>query len=491
MSRWVLLLALVSLSASAERRALLVSNSHGRSDQAPLRYPARDAARLEAVLTELGDFTAPSSVREGSRDDVLGALASLRAAQPFELFVFYFSGHGDAGGLVLGESYLPSLELMEAVARVPAQTRLVVLDACQSGGALRRKGVVLGPPVDVRVEQSQSEGSVLIASSSAEAASFESEALEGAIFTSQLVSGLRGDADDDDDGQVTLSEVYRYASVRTLEATMLAPVGPQRPSFRWDLSGRAEPVLTRKGAAARLTVRSRSGGDYFVFDGLERQLVAELSLRAGQRGRVLLRPGLYVVRERGEREVRTARVGLGAGDDRELNEAKMEPAPLVHLARKGGLGQLSVTAMGGPAATQVGQLFGLQLRLGVELQRSWALWGLELAYFTGSIDASELTFTQRALGVQAVFLPGLEAGRVALRLGPSLGLFGAEQQQTARSSAWGMLGKASLRARVEVQVAQVLWLMLGLEAGGYLGRLDGRVHLALTADAALGVRLEF
>jgi len=432
------LLCVLSTSAIAatERKALLVSNSTGRVDQPTLRFVGADANRVGTVLTELGGFDGQQpSLHDASRAEVLAALASLSHQQPLELFVFYYSGHGDAGGLWLGESYLPTEEMMAAIRRVPAELRLVVLDACQSGGAVVRKGVALAPPVDVRIDQLASEGEVLIASSSAEEASFESHTLQGAVFTIQFVSGLRGAADEDDDGRITLSEAYRYASVRTLQATLFSSTGPQRPAFKWEIRGRSEPVLTHSKGAARLTLRSATGGSYFVFDSLERQLFAELELNAGQSVRMLLKAGGYVVRGRGDRDVRTARIELSASDDRVLDDTKMERAPLVHLARKGAFGQLSATLSGGAAAVSLGQMPMVVMQVGVELQRSWLLWSLEVSFLNGAVEREGLTVTQTGGGLTAALLPGLTVSRVTFRAGPTLGVLVLQQRVTSQPAA--------------------------------------------------------
>ena len=68
----------------------------------------------------------------------------------------------------------------------------------------------------------------VLASSTASELSQESEALRASYFTHHLLSGLRGAADADRDGRVTLSEAYRYAYNRTLVAT--AATAPAAPS---------------------------------------------------------------------------------------------------------------------------------------------------------------------------------------------------------------------------------------------------------------------
>lgn len=491
MSSWALLVALLAVPAAGQspRKALMVSSRLGRPDQPALRYPGADADRVSAVLTELGEFEEPLHVRDGARSDVLDALKALRASAPFELFVFYYSGHGDTGGLWLGDSYLATDEMLAAIREVPAALRIVILDSCQSGGATRHKGVTLAPPVEVRIDQRPTEGNVLIASSSAEEASFESETAEGAIFTLQWVSGLRGAADEDDDGHVTLSEAYRYASVRTLGATLLAAAGPQRPTFHWDLTGHSEPVLTRASTASRLTVQADEGGSFFVFDAADRHLLAELGLGARQSGRLSLKPGEYVVRARGGRELRTARIHLVADDDRVLDQRNMPSAPVLRLAKKGTLGEFAITAAVGPTLLSLADMTTIETQLGLEFLRGWVLVALTANYLSGSNERFDLSVTQRGGGGTLALLPGLTVGRVALRAGPFLGALAVEQHVTARPATVGVLLRGGVRVRVEVDLISSLALTLTGDASGLVGPEGERWAFEYALGATLGLRL--
>ena len=73
---------------------------------------------------------------------------------------------------------------------------------------------------------SEQTGQVLITASSASEDAQESDAIQGSFFTHFLTSGLRGAADRDNDGKVTLGEAYEFAYAHTVSNT----VGTHAPS---------------------------------------------------------------------------------------------------------------------------------------------------------------------------------------------------------------------------------------------------------------------
>ncbi len=62
-------------------------------------------------------------------------------------------------------------------------------------------------------------GKIILTASGANEVSEEDEKLEHGVFTYYLLEGLRGKADIDGDGLVTVDEAYRYVSKRVPDAT--------------------------------------------------------------------------------------------------------------------------------------------------------------------------------------------------------------------------------------------------------------------------------
>ncbi len=150
-------------------------------------------------------------------------------------------------------------------------------------------------------------GRLIVTSSGADEASYESGLLRGSPFAHALVSGLRGAADADGDGRVTLAELYSYVYGRTLSSTLAAPAGPQHPAVRWDLVGAGEVVLAVRGAE-RVPLGRTAGpaGPCYVTDGEDRAVLGEIEPGAT----LLLRPGSYRVKCRSPTGLQVAALDL-------------------------------------------------------------------------------------------------------------------------------------------------------------------------------------
>ncbi len=120
-------------------RALLVGNTYPEGN--PLQGPDNDIAAMGAVLrtmtgTPYQITTAPNLTASG----IQGAIASAFAgAQPGDVSLFYFSGHGSSEGSLIGtnSTYLSVYSLRTALQQVPG-TKIVLLDCCYSGRAIAR-----------------------------------------------------------------------------------------------------------------------------------------------------------------------------------------------------------------------------------------------------------------------------------------------------------------------------------------------------------------
>ena len=309
------LLALVCLltgsavqAADPARYALLIGANHGNLREPTLRFAHADAHRLADVLTTMGDFLPDNVVTldDPSADRVRDALARLSARMRTEtshlddalLFVFY-SGHADANALHLGQDNLPWNELRNSIVGSSAAVRLLVVDACRSGEVTRVKGVDVSAPFSVPESSRTVEGFALLSSAAAGESAQEAESVGGSFFSHHFVSGLRGAADTDHDGNVSLAEVYRYASDRTQASTAQTVVGVQHPTYAYGLKGHGDLLLTHIGTSRGLgTVHLPGAGQYFLWrDGRSGPLMAEADVDA--RGGVLRVPtGDYFVQQR-------------------------------------------------------------------------------------------------------------------------------------------------------------------------------------------------
>ncbi|MCP3142408.1 caspase family protein [Pyxidicoccus xibeiensis] len=344
---WLCFGASAANAAPEELRvAVVVGSDDGLRGEAPLDYAEADARRFHQLLLHAGSVAPEHAflVTEGGADGVRLALARARELlararrQGPGALVFYVSAHADAESLHLAGTRLPLAELRRLLADMPATLRLALVDACRTPAVARAKG---GTPstaeVPVRLEApSEVEGTVwLMASSEGEPAQ-EWASLRGALFTHHVLAGLRGLADADDDGAVTLAELYTHAWRHTLASSALSGAGAQHPSFDIRLSGWGEWVLARPaGMGASLVLGEDVEGHLWVADH-QQELVAELHKARGSSTRLAVRPGRYrVVRPEGT-FAEAVDVQLGWRAERVLTRSDFLRVPLQRARWRGG-----------------------------------------------------------------------------------------------------------------------------------------------------------
>lgn len=301
--------ASTSAQAATQKFALLVAAHEGGEGLQPLRYAGRDATRFADVLVDVGGFARADiiSVVDGDADTVRELFDELehrvdeaKGRGDEVVIVTYYSGHAQDGELRLGKTRFAMQTWKRRLEGSSADVRLAFIDSCGAGAITREKGAALAAPFVVKVDEDLSaKGQVIIASSSANEVSQESDDIQGSFFTHYLASGLRGDADRDQDGRVTLDEAYAYAYGRTVAATATTRAGAQHPTYDFDLKGAGDVVLTQTGDAfVVVEFNDALEGRYFVVD-LDRQLfVAEIDKQKGGASKIALPKGQYAIKKR-------------------------------------------------------------------------------------------------------------------------------------------------------------------------------------------------
>jgi hypothetical protein len=208
--------------------------------------------------------------------------------------VFYYSGHSDEQGLLLGGERLSYAELRALLAELPVDVRIAILDSCASGAITRLKGGVRRPPFLFDVS-TQVRGHAFLTSASADEAAQESDRVGGSFFTHYLVTGLRGAADASGDRRVTLAEAYRFAFDETLARTGQTQAGAQHPTYDIQLAGTGDLVITDlRSTSSELAFDSDVEGRLFVRDHTG-ALTAELYKARGRAVTLALPSGLYTI----------------------------------------------------------------------------------------------------------------------------------------------------------------------------------------------------
>ncbi len=296
-----------AMDGGVRRFAVVIGANDGGPDRIALRYAHRDADAIADVLTEIGGVLDDDLLWlvEPDVTTVYTALADLTAhldeSPGRNEVIFYYSGHSDENGLLLGGEPLPYTELRAALDAMSVDVRIAILDSCASGGLLRQKGGQVVPPFLVD-ESSRAAGFAYIASSTADESAQEADRLEGSFFTHSLTAGLRGAADTTGDSRVTFNEAYQYAFHETLARTERTQNGPQHAAYENQLSGTGDLVLTDLNQATTTVHFSGDVNGTVSVRDAEGRLIAEvrvadqpvdLALAAGEFEVTVVREGAW------------------------------------------------------------------------------------------------------------------------------------------------------------------------------------------------------
>jgi hypothetical protein len=497
--------------AAVERFAVLVGNNAGDPDEGQLRFAEADAAKLRDVLVDLGDF-APENVAliQGDRADavrraVITVNDRIRSLAPGveAVLLVYYSGHADARSLHLGGSRLAVDELEKLVRGSAAGVRLLLVDACRSGSLTRVKGARRGSGFALALDEKLvSQGAIFLTSSAAGEDAQESDELGGSFFTHYLVSGLLGAADASGDQQVSLDEAYRHAYENTLRASSRTLAGLQHPTFRLELAGRGDVVLTRLAGQAgrRGWLRFPAGRAYLIFARDETgPVVAEVGARDLRR-RLSLRPGRYFVRGRGREHLLEGSVTVDIGGDREVDDGALRRIEYARLVRKGlgvvervhgpALALRARSALANSTRACAGPVLGYRVETeerDLAIRAGWCRSG----YRNDAVDA-------RLDEADAEIVIGKVWDLPMLSLGPFVsvggGLFRQEfSSQRAAPPRWSAMGHLGAGVSLAVDLPAGLHASVELSADSYVFRLREErdrvgASFALRALAGLGWR---
>lgn len=310
----MLLVAVMERSANAKtpssspvlrRYALVIgSNTGGGAKREKLRYAGQDATKVADVLRQLGgvDTTDLSLLSEpdiAALDRSIDTLSSRirderKKGQRVELVVYY-SGHADETGILLGGSRYDYGKLRQRIRAMPADVHIAIVDSCASGSFTRIKGGTKKPPF-LQDTSNQVAGFAFLSSSSADEDAQESDRIGASFFTYFFVAALRGAADRNRDGKITLTEAYQFSYEHTLGRTQNTTHGPQHPAYDMHLSGTGDVVITDlRSTDTALVLPSALKGRVTVVDKTGRVAI-ELTKDAGEPLSLALPTETYTIR---------------------------------------------------------------------------------------------------------------------------------------------------------------------------------------------------
>jgi hypothetical protein len=490
------------------RLAVVAGNNRGLDNEQRLDFAEQDARRVYAVFTQLAGVEPANAalVLGGGPEELVRAVGvmvgqarALSGAGPVTLLL-YVSAHADEEALHLGGQRLELARLRELLDHAPARLRVTVIDGCRLPVKAVGKGGRPGPEVPVVIDRStRVDGDVFIAAASAGELAQEWTELQGSLFTHHLLAGLRGAADFDRNGRVTLAEAYAHAYRATLARAAEAGLVPQRPSFDLRIAGFGDWVFTRVGTGgAQITLADELGGRFWVTD-QRSDVLAEVEKRPGEPVSLSFAPGRYRVIRLGAEWSEAADVNLAFGGARRLAASDLVRVRAERALAKGGPSlELRPWAVvfGLDAASPRGT--GMSAPLGGELgvERAMGAWRVRLSLGAGwsSTTAERARLTQVELRLPAAASWGFPVSQATLGLGVEL------RPRLVWQEAWRTVDAGGLAGAIPSQRALLLAvgpqlsaslplgdrLALGLEAwGGWEWGPDQRGQVGVRSLAQL------
>lgn len=215
-----------------------------------LRYAVKDAEAFKKYLeSNLGIpksnifFLTNQQATRNNIQSLLGTKLKRIAAKDDTVIIFY-AGHGaveidptnpDGDGFEkyllpydanLNDMYMSAISMDDVKTifqRIRSDRLIFIADTCYSGASGGR--TMLATKTRANLSEkfferiSKGKGRVIISSCSANEVSKEDDRLEHGVFSYYLLEGLKGKADNDSDGIITISELFSFLSRKVPEAT--------------------------------------------------------------------------------------------------------------------------------------------------------------------------------------------------------------------------------------------------------------------------------
>ena len=240
--------------------ALIIGNNkYDDPKLAQLKTPAADSQALAKVLDDkkIGGFDVVIPLINQYETKARRAISEFLAdKKPDDLVLLYFSGHGildDRGRLYLAlkdtqfnllkATSISSSFIADEMDSCRSRRQILILDCCHSGAFARGAKGEQKAITETTFEGSGFGRVVLTASDSTQYALEGDQVLkltEFSLFTHFLLDGLQtGQADINNDGQISLDEWYDYTYGRVISET------PRQVPHKWSYNQQGDLVIAR------------------------------------------------------------------------------------------------------------------------------------------------------------------------------------------------------------------------------------------------------
>jgi hypothetical protein len=229
----------------SKRYALLIGvNEYSDSKLPNLSTPVQDVEDLVSVLTDanIGGFSEVQPLKNITAQEARTSIVQFfqQPRKTTDLLLCYFSGHGvrdslgmlylafaDTRDRLYDANAIDATWLRNIINKTTSKKVILILDCCYSGSFDRgSKGEVgVGSSVGARpLFEGNGTGSIVLAASDSIQLAWEGGRFEGkvenSLFTRYLIEGMRtGEADKDDDGVISVDELFDYARDKVVAQT--------------------------------------------------------------------------------------------------------------------------------------------------------------------------------------------------------------------------------------------------------------------------------
>jgi formylglycine-generating enzyme required for sulfatase activity/uncharacterized caspase-like protein len=238
--------------------ALIIGNTeYTDPGLAQLTAPGKDAEDFARVLRdkEIGSFdevdillNQPEYVVREAIDDFYNQ------KKPDDLLILYFSGHGvrdELGALYLAvkntnraklkSTAIKSDYVRDAMDQSRSKRQVLILDCCNSGAFAQGTKSATGVSIGTATAFDSGYGRIILTASDSTQFAWEGDKVIGntnnSLFTHYLVEGLKGEADHNSDGRITVDDLYDYAYEKVRLAT------PKQTPSKFSTKQQGEIVL--------------------------------------------------------------------------------------------------------------------------------------------------------------------------------------------------------------------------------------------------------
>lgn len=176
-----------------------------------LRFTENDVITFNSLMSRYGADISTLVGKDATHANIIKTIRGVSAlAKEDDTVIFFFSGHGYEGGFCCYDmkpnSYLGGISYQEIqilFRNCRAGKKIIFADACFSGGLSKQKTALT-------VQAVQKSEVLFFLSSQFDETSLELPDGPNGLFTYVLAHGLNGEADLNNDHQITYQEIYNF-----------------------------------------------------------------------------------------------------------------------------------------------------------------------------------------------------------------------------------------------------------------------------------------